>query len=72
MDNGTHINENALPYDPYLTYPQTEEGQHPTQKTRTTLLAKSGFLEGFQNGYGAMSWILGFREKYSLFFCMWQ
>lgn len=72
MDKSPYINETALPYDPYLTYPHTEEGQRPTQKTRTTLLAKTGFLEGLQNSYGAVSWILGFREKYSLVFCAWR
>jgi hypothetical protein len=62
MDNGTHVVEISLPYDPYRNYGQTEQAQRPTEKT----LEKTGFLEKVHHSYRAVSWIFGFREKYSL------
>ena len=69
MDNSTYIPETLSSYDPYLTSSQREEGQRTTEQTRKTLLSKTSFLERLQNSYGAISWIVGFREKYSLLFC---
>jgi hypothetical protein len=60
------------PYSPYLPYASHSELPDPAdtrQPDVTVVRPRKSRFEGFANAYSGVSWIFGFKEKYSLALC---
>lgn len=63
------------PHSPYLPYvsntelPDFADTRQPHNVTTVVVRPRKSRFEGLANAYSGVSWILGFREKYSLALC---
>ena len=61
------------PYSPYLPYASHSELPDPddTRQPHATVVVRprESRFEGLANAYSGVSWIFGFKEKYSLALC---